>query len=115
MISPGLVEVLAQVSKEPHHIAICAGIVLLFHFTIRRLRISAPLVPPANEGSFVGLKYRLASRRNMGPFWGLLQTQLLRDATFASPRAFRAMAVTSTFLAERSGIWASRVTRSWWS
>ncbi len=27
----------------------------------------------------------------------------------------RAMAVTSTFLAERSWIWASRVTRSWGS
>jgi hypothetical protein len=85
MISPGLVEVLAQVSKEPHNIAICAGIALLFHFTIRRLRISAPLVPPANEVSFVWLKYWLASRRNMSPFWGLLQTQILIDATRGSP------------------------------
>jgi hypothetical protein len=85
MIRPGLVEVLAQVSKEPHTIAIGAGIALLFHFTIRLLSISAPLVPPANEVSFVWLKYWLASRRNVGPFWGLLQTQILIDATRDSP------------------------------
>ncbi len=85
MIGPGLVEVLAQVSKEPHTIAICAGIALLFHFTIRLLSISAPLVPPANEVSFVWLKYWLASRRNRGPFWGLLQTHILIDALPTHP------------------------------
>ena len=85
MISPGLVEVLAQMSKEPHTIAICARISHLFHFTIRLLSISAPLVPPPNEVSFVWLKYWLASRRNMGPFWGLLQMQILIDALPAHP------------------------------
>jgi hypothetical protein len=43
--SPGLVEVLAQVSKEPHNIAIGAGIALLFDFTIRLLSYEGfPLV-----------------------------------------------------------------------
>src|SRR5437763_477736 len=65
------------------------GIALLFHFTIRRLRISAPLVPPTNEGSFVWLKYWLVSRRNMGPFWGLLQTQILIDALPTHPYLLR--------------------------
>jgi hypothetical protein len=38
MIGPGLVEVFAQVPKEPHNIAVSARIALLFHFTIGRVR-----------------------------------------------------------------------------
>ena len=37
MIGPGLIEVLAQVPKEPHNSAICARIALLFYFTICRV------------------------------------------------------------------------------
>src|SRR5258705_12873611 len=47
--------------------------------------ISASLVPPANEVSFVWLKYWLANRRKMGPFWGLLHPQILIDALPTHP------------------------------
>ena len=75
MSGPGLIEMLAQVPKEPHNIAISARISHLFYFPICLLSISASLVPPANEVVFVGLKDRLMSLMNMRPFWRLLQMQ----------------------------------------
>ena len=85
MIGPRLAEVLAQVPKEPYHIAVGARIALLFDFTICLLSIPASLIPPANEVVFVWLKDGLARWRNVGPFWRLLQTQILVDATRDSP------------------------------
>jgi hypothetical protein len=86
MTGPGLVEVLAQVSKEPHTIALSARIALFFYFTIGLLSISASLVPPANKVVFVWLKHGLARRRNRGSFWRLLHPHILIDATRDSPR-----------------------------
>ena len=52
---PGLLEVLAQVPKEPHHIAIGARISHRLYFTIDLLSISTSLVPSAHEVGFVWL------------------------------------------------------------
>src|SRR5215468_4189817 len=80
-----LVEVLAQVPKEPHTIAISSGVSLLFDFTIRLLGISASLIPPANEVVFVWLKDGLARGWNMGLLRGLLHPQILIDALPTHP------------------------------